>query len=253
MQKGFHTNRLLGSMILAGLLSASAAQAENDAAKSNHDRMNEKQTANATPTSVTDEAREAVDQVRGAADVLGKMKQDSQAQVLLERAQGLFIVPQYGRGAAVVGARGGEGLLVIRNGNDWAGPAFYDYGGLSVGAQAGGKGGSVVMVLMNERAVERFKKGDTEFSVNADAGLTIAEYSEAARASLSDKDIVVWSDTKGLFAGAAIGMTGVRRDVDDNRAYYNKPASVEQIFMGSVKNPHSKQLHEELPGQVAAR
>lgn len=252
MQKAFHRNRLLGSMILSGLLSASAAQAENEAAKTGHDRMNEGRAASAAPANISDEAREAVDQVRGAAEVLGKMKQDPQAEALLGRAQGLFIVPQYGRGAAVVGARGGEGVLVIRNGNDWAGPAFYDYGGLSVGLQAGGKGGALVMVLMNERAVERFK-GDTDFSVNADAGLTIVEYSEAAQASLPNNDIVVWSDTEGLFAGAAIGMTGVRRDADDNRAYYNRPASVEQIFMGSVKNPHSKQLHEELPGQVAAR
>ena len=252
MQKGFHTHRLLGSMILAGLLSASAAHAENDAENRNYDRINQDRTTDSAPANLTDEAREAIDQVRGATEVLSKMKQDTDAQALLDRAQGVFIVPQYGRGAAVVGARGGEGVLVVRNANGWAGPAFYDYGGLSIGAQAGGQGGSLVMVLMNQRAVDSFK-GDTDFSVNADAGLTIAEYSEAAQASLPDKDIVVWSDTEGLFAGAAVGMTGVRWDADDNRAYYNKPASVEQIFMGSVKNPNSKQLHEELPDQVAAR
>lgn len=263
MQKHFHRSRILGSAVLAGLLSAGAVQAESDKDGMNHEKekmthenKDRGQTTAITGAAVqardTDEAREAIEQVQGAAEVLGKMKQDPGTEALLERAQGLFILPQYGRGAAVVGARGGEGVLVIRNEDDWAGPAFYDYGGLSVGAQAGGKGGSIVMILMTEEAVEGFK-GDTDFSVTADAGLTIAEYSEQAQASLPNNDVVVWSDTEGLFAGAAIGMTGIRRDADDNRAYYDKAASVDQIFMGSVTNPHSQELHEELPSQVAAR
>lgn len=256
MQKYFHRSRILGSAVLAGLLSAGAAQAENEKDRMNHESTDRAQ-ATATPGAGvqardTDEAREAIAQVQGATEVLSEMKQDPGTEALLERAQGLFILPQYGRGAAIVGARGGEGVLVVRNDNGWAGPAFYDYGGLTVGAQAGGKGGSIVMILMTEEAVEGFK-GDTDFSVTADAGLTIAEYSEQAQASLPDNDVVVWSDTEGLFAGAAIGMTGIRRDADDNRAYYDRTASVDQIFMGSVTNPHSKELHEELPSQVAAR
>ncbi|MDY6946428.1 MAG: lipid-binding SYLF domain-containing protein [Pseudomonadota bacterium] len=245
----YYRFRLVGPAVLAGLLASGAAGAENtDTSTPNQPNVS----AGVTQTKNTEEAREATEQVSAATHVISSMKQQAGVESLLERANGLFIVPKYGRGAAVVGARGGEGVLVVRNEDSWSGPAFYDYGGLSIGAQAGGKGGSLVMLLMSERAVERFK-GDADFSVNADAGLTIAEYSEAAQASLPNKDIVVWSDTEGLFAGAAIGVTGVRRDTDDNRAYYNQAATVEQIFMGSVTNPHAQELHDELPDRVAAR
>lgn len=250
MQKHLHAFRFVGPMALAGVIAVGSAQAENKGAA---DARQTNAARGAAHANMTDEAREATEQVSAATDAISSMKQQAGIEHFLRRAHGVFIVPQYGRGAAIVGARGGEGVLVVRNQEGWSGPAFYDYGGLSIGAQAGGEGGSIVMLLMSERAVERFK-GDGDFSLNADAGLTIAEFSENAQASLTNQDVVVWSDTKGLFAGAALGVTGIRRDPDDNRAYYdNRAATAEQIFTGMVTNPHAKQLHDELPDRVAAR
>lgn len=255
MQTRLNDARFLKAAVLAGLLAgASAAAGTEDAQGMPQATANDTASEDANMQARgSDESREAAQQVTAATEVLSKMKGDAGTQGLLERAQGVFIVPQFGRGAAVVGARGGEGVLVVRNGGDWTGPVFYDYGGLSVGAQAGGKGGSIVMLLMSERAVDRFQD-DTDFSLTADAGLTIAEYSQSAQASVTDDDIVVWSDTEGLFAGAAIGVTGIRPDPDDNRAYYNQEAaSTEQIILGSVTNPQAEQLREQLPGKVASR
>lgn|SRR5512138_1039051 len=246
-------NRLLSAAMFAAFLASGSASAQDEGTSYTPRATAPGSETAQAHTNRTEEAREAADQVTAAAELLSSMKEAEGTQSLLEQAQGLFIVPDYGRGAAVVGARGGEGILVVRNAGEWAGPAFYDFGGLSVGAQVGGQRGSMVMFLMSDQAVERFKEDNTDFALTADAGLTIVEYSESAHATLTESDVVVWSDAEGLFGGAAIGVTGIRHDADDNRAYYEEDASAEQIIMGSVTNPHAEQLHEQLPSQVASR
>jgi lipid-binding SYLF domain-containing protein len=83
------------------------------------------------------------------------------------------------------------------------------------GAQAGGAGGSFAMLLMNERATDAFRNKNA-FALNADAGLTIVDYSADTQASAGRGDAIIWSDTVGLFAGASIGVSGIVRDEDEN-------------------------------------
>jgi lipid-binding SYLF domain-containing protein len=60
--------------------------------------------------------------------------------------------------------------------------------------------------------------------------------------------VVVWSDTKGLFGGAAVGATRLARDERANQAYYNRTdVTPEQILSGLVANPNSNRLREVLP------
>ena len=33
-------------------------------------------------------------------------------------------------------------------------------------------------------------------------------------------DVIVWSDTEGLFTGATIGVSDIQFDEEDNRAFY---------------------------------
>lgn len=192
-------------------------------------------------------------QVAEATEAVNQMKRDPELLQMLEQAEGVFIIPTFGKAAAMIGARGGDGVLLVRNGNEWSGPAFYDFGSLSIGAQAGGAVGPIAMLLMSERAVDAFKEGQTNFSLDANAGVTIADYSRAAQGSLNKSDIVLWSDTEGLFAGASLAVSGIRRDDAAIEAYYNQRATVQQIFAGQVNNPQSDTLREELPSQTAAR
>jgi lipid-binding SYLF domain-containing protein len=189
------------------------------------------------------EQAEARQEVTKAMQVVQKMKADPRLTETLQRAKGVFLVPRFGEGALVVGAQGGEGVLVARDGNDWSNPVFYDFGGLTLGAQAGGAGGSMALILMTDEAVNRFKS-DREFSLNADAGVTFGMWSRRGQASAGKvKDVIVWSDTKGAFAGASVGISDIEWDDDANQAYYQKKdVTTQQILDGTVTNPHSNVL-----------
>ena len=186
----------------------------------------------------TDALRDAKNDVLDAVQVVQRMKSDPEMAALLQQARGVFIMPNYGRGALGIGAQGGEGVFVTRQGANFSNPVFFNLAGISVGAQAGGAGGPLAMLLMTDRAVQKFTSGRT-FSINADAGLTIVDYSERAQASAGKvQDIVVWSGTRGAYAGASIGLTGITVDDESNRAYYGRnDVTPSQILGGNIRNP----------------
>ncbi len=69
---------------------------------------------------------------------------------LVRNARGVFIAPQILKGAFVIGASGGSGVLVSRDRlkDQWAGPAFYTIGSASFGFQIGGNASEVVLLAM---------------------------------------------------------------------------------------------------------
>jgi lipid-binding SYLF domain-containing protein/predicted outer membrane protein len=193
-----------------------------------------------------DAARErdkAQDTVSEAVQSVQRMKADPRVMALLPQAKGVFILPDYGRAGLVLGGQGGRGVLVTRDGDGWTDPVFYNLAGASVGAQLGGSAGRLALLLMSDEAVRRFRS-DRTFSLNADAGLTVGHAARRRQASAGKiEDIVVWSDTEGLYAGASVGVTGVKVDLEANRAYYGRPGvTVAQILQGEVQNPRHNVL-----------
>ena len=200
-----------------------------------------------------EQEREANELLTDAASVVEQMKQDEDLAGLMDEARGVFIVPRFGRGAVIVGARGGEGVLLTQDSNarDWNNPVFYDTGSVSFGAQIGGSGGAVAMLLMSDEAVKEFMQ-DNNFSINAEAGLTIIDYSKAVEAAAGMGDIVYWSDQKGAYAGAALSVTDVNLDEEENRAIYGDRFQVDQVIEGKarmdVRNRHVENLKQKLSG-----
>jgi lipid-binding SYLF domain-containing protein len=187
--------------------------------------------------------------VNDAVRTLGAMKSDPQVLGMLREAKGVFIVPNYGRGAFLVGGQGGEGVMVARTDGKWSNPVFYNIGGISLGAQFGAEGGHIAMLLMTDRAVNSFKQ-QNNFALNADAGLTIIDYSARASGSAGMGDIVLWSDTAGAYVGASLSVTDVSYDDNANRAYYRSTnVSAQRILNGEVMNsrPSAAQLKTMLP------
>jgi len=199
------------------------------------------------------DARDGQEQVNEALKVVKQMKKDPKLTDLLQQAQGVYIVPDFGRAAMGVGGRGGEGVLLLKRNGEWSGPAFYNFGRVSAGLQAGVDAGSIAMLLMTQDAVQPFTSQKNNFSLDATAGLTVVNYAAQGRATAGEPDVITWSDTEGLFAGASIGVSGFTRDEDENRAYYKKQATTQQIFSGNVKNPHADALKDALPTRTAQR
>jgi lipid-binding SYLF domain-containing protein len=186
-----------------------------------------------------------VEDVREAAAVIRQMRTqtDGDAAQLLEQARGVFVVPDYATAALLAGVSGGEGVLLTKRDGEWGNPAFYDIGRLSVGVQVGAAAGSIVLVLMSDKAVESFKQEENTFSLTADAGLSIVNWSAWAQGEVGrEGDIVMWTDVEGLMGAVAVGVSGVSWDEEENAAYYGRPVTMAQILEGEVKSPHEDEV-----------
>ena len=190
---------------------------------------------------------DARDIVNGAVKVVDQMKSDQDVARLLKKAKGVYIVPDFGRGGFIVGGRGGAGVMLAKHDGKWTDPAFFDFGGVSVGAQAGGSGGSVAFILMSRDAVNAFKSGN-QFSLNGGAGLSIVNYSANAQTSAGKGDIVFWSDTEGAYAGATISVSDISWADDNNRGYYGKKVSPKKLIGGQVAAKKGQKLKTALQG-----
>ncbi|CCD91554.1 hypothetical protein BRAO375_1590017 [Bradyrhizobium sp. ORS 375] len=185
--------------------------------------------------------------VNEAAQMIKTMQKDPELAQAMKNAKGLYLVPDFGRGAALVGVRGGAGLVTVRENGRWSDPAFYDFGAISVGPQVGASGGQVAFLLMSQGAVDAFKSGN-KFSLNAGAGLSIVNYSANSQASWGKGDIVMWSNTSGAYVGATISVTDINWDDDNNRTYYGRNVDMTKILDGAVSNAGAHDLKAALPG-----
>lgn len=185
--------------------------------------------------------------VNNAAHAVRDAEQNSRIAELMKHAKGVFVIPSYSQGALIIGASGGEGVLLVREHGTWSDPAFYSVGSVSFGAQAGGKAGEVVMLLMTDKAVHDFENA-RNFSLNGNVGLTIANFSAQANTGSNKDDVIVWSNVTGAEAGAKIGGNGLGRDQNMDQSYYGKSLTTAQILQGQANNPKADKLRNALPG-----
>lgn len=171
---------------------------------------------------------------------------------LLAAARGVYIVPVYGRAALGVGAAGGSGVLMIRRPDGhWGNPAFFTIGGISLGLQAGAEGGAIALLLMNQKAVDSFRKRNN-FALGADAGLTVVNYSVVAAGSTAG-DVLAWSGGQGLFGNAAtLSVNDIRCNQELMQAYYGKPVPAQQVLGGAAPDPRADALRTALGGRGQA-
>jgi lipid-binding SYLF domain-containing protein len=196
-----------------------------------------------------DDLNDALEQVREANKLVAQMKADPGVISLLKQAKGVFLVPDYGSGSLIVGGAGGQGFLLARRNGTWSDPVFYDLGSVSLGLQAGAKAGQIAMILMSDKAVNQFK-ADNSFSLNANAGLTVVNYSARAQSSAGKGDIVVWSDVEGASAGVNVSATDISADESANQGFYNSTqATPAAIINGTVTadRPAAASLKASLP------
>ena len=191
----------------------------------------------------------ATRRVNEAVAVVRRMEADSTMRKVAANAQGVFIVPTYGRAAFGVGGQGGTGVLLIKKSDGrWSDPAFYTIGGINIGAQAGAEVDPIAFTLNNDKAVQRFTEKNN-FSLSADAGLTVLNWNKVAEGSTGAGDVTAWAGTKGLFGNiATVGVNDIHFNQRANNAYYHQTqnVSITDVISGKVKNPGSDSLKQAL-------
>ncbi|MBV9784521.1 MAG: lipid-binding SYLF domain-containing protein [Acidisphaera sp.] len=163
---------------------------------------------------------------------------------LLRRAKAVLVFPNVVKAGFVVGAEGGQGVLLAHRGGGWSDPAFYVMGSLTLGPQVGGQIGPVVLIIMSQRAYDALL-GSNTFSLKATADLAVVDFARISEAPLTPPDIVVWTHAAGLFAGLTVGGTDIKQRTEYDEAYYGRPVTAAQIVTGA-RAPGARALRGSL-------
>ena len=120
----------------------------------------------------------------------------------------------------------------------------------SVGYQIGGSSTDIVMLFMNDHALQSLMSD--KFKVGADASVAAGPVGRNAAAGTDLKlnaEILSYSRSKGIFAGVSLDGAVMQADKSGDRAMYGDDVNRHEILHGKVAVPASaRALVEELGG-----
>jgi len=164
---------------------------------------------------------------------------------ILREARGLVILRETKAGL-ILGGKNGSGVALVKWTNGWSAPAFYRVREAGIGLQAGWQSATFVHVLMTEAAVSALRTNDFRFGVGLRITSGPRTVGDEAKTSSLGSDVLVYSDTGGLFGGLAVEGGVLKPDDSANRAYHGRVAT-EILFPagpapGSPPGPISEML-----------
>lgn len=147
---------------------------------------------------------------------------------LLQRAEGIAVLPEVVKAGAFLGGRGGTGVLLLRQADgSWSNPLFVGIGAGSVGWQFGVQASDIVLVFTTRRSIEGIADG--KVTLGGDAAAVAGPVGRSATAATSmtfDAEVYSYSRARGLFAGVSLeGSVLFIRD-RSNARFYDKPGVV---------------------------
>ncbi|MBI3682319.1 MAG: lipid-binding SYLF domain-containing protein [Acidobacteria bacterium] len=170
-------------------------------------------------------------------------KDNSIPEELLRKSACAVIVPGVKKGAFIFGGKYGRGFVFCRKPNGvWSAPGAVRVEGGSFGLQIGGSETDVVMLVMNERGVDKLL--GSKFTVGGDAsaaagpvGRTISAETDARMRA----EILTWSRARGVFAGISLQGATLRPDHTAIQGMYRKDLDNKAIVKGNVTAPKAAQ------------
>jgi len=157
---------------------------------------------------------------------------------VLEHAKCIAVVPHMVKGGFVFGAKGGKGVATCRTANGWSAPAFITISGGSWGLQIGVEAVDVVMIIQNEKGMQRLLSSN--FQVGGDASAAagpVGRHAEAGTDWKMDTEILTYSRAKGAFAGLTLEGASLRQDNDSRQALYGPNVTTRALLLGKVPVP----------------
>jgi lipid-binding SYLF domain-containing protein len=166
---------------------------------------------------------------------------------LLESAKCIAIIPGDKKFAFIFGGSYGRGLATCRTGHGWSAPMFVAIDSGSVGYQIGGSSTDIVMLFMNDHALQSLMSD--KFKMGADASVAAGPVGRSAAAGTDLKltaEILSYSRAKGIFAGVSLDGAVMQADKSGDKAIYGDDVNRHEILDGKVAVPESAQalLHE---------
>jgi lipid-binding SYLF domain-containing protein len=161
-------------------------------------------------------------------------------QDLLSTAKCIAIIPGDVKFAFVFGGSYGRGLATCRTEHGWSAPIFVAIDGGSVGYQIGGSSTDIVMLFMNDHALQSLLSD--KFKLGADASVAAGPVGRNANAGTDLKlnaEILSYSRAKGVFAGVSLDGAEMQADKSGDESMYGHDVDRHEILNGKVAVPAS--------------
>jgi len=221
---------------------ANDQQRKNAATNDENAADQEKENAKNAPTKAASEHDKAVARLDDAAkdvDQLLAAPDNGIPDSVFTKAKCVAVVPSMIKGGFIFGAEHGRGVASCRlaNGN-WSAPVFFEMTGGSWGAQIGAEGVDLTMLIMNQNGMNQLLSSKWKLGGSASAAAGPVGRQAAADTSLKiNTEILTYSRSRGLFAGATINGSNIKEDDDAMRAYYGRTIGFRPVLTGQVKDP----------------
>jgi SH3 domain-containing YSC84-like protein 1 len=194
--------------------------------------------------------------VREAATVITELRSAPDSGIpesIWNRARCVAVMPGVKKAAFVVGGEFGEGVVSCRTSEGWSAPVFLSLEKGSFGAQIGAESTDVVLLVMNDRGIERLLQD--KVTLGADASLAAGPVGRSGAAATDAQlaaEMLSYSRARGLFAGIDLSGGVLRSDKDANNAFYGHAVPERDILLGReriVAPPVTRSLVSALTGQ----
>jgi SH3 domain-containing YSC84-like protein 1 len=179
---------------------------------------------------------------------------DDIPQQLLDKAECVIVLPSVIKFAFVFGGSYGRGAMICRSGENfsgpWGAPTMMALEGGSFGLQAGGQATDYVLLVMNPRGADSILSSKVKLGagISAAAGPKGRDVMAATDVALR-AEVLSYSRSRGLFAGAFLDGSTLRPDNDANKKLYHRRniTAKEIVLKGEVSPPSAaKELVSEL-------
>jgi lipid-binding SYLF domain-containing protein len=186
------------------------------------------------------------DRVQNAGTVMTEILNvpDNIPQELLDKAACVIVLPSVLKFAIVFGGSYGRGVMTCRGGKDfdgpWAAPTMMALEGGSFGFQLGGQATDFVLLVMNPRGADSVLSSKVKLGVGiaAAAGPKGRDASAATDAAFR-AEILSYSRSRGLFAGAYLDGSTLRPDNNANQKLYGQKLTAKEIVLEGKVAPSS--------------
>jgi lipid-binding SYLF domain-containing protein len=195
-------------------------------------------TSTAFAASTKDDLQGRIDSARTVLDQIMSARDSTVPSGILRMATCVAVVPSMKKGAVLVGAQYGQGVVTCRTGHGWSAPVFIRMAGGSFGFQLGGQATDLILIAVNDKGMQDLLK--SKFKIGGDASAAAGPVGRQGDADTDWKlnaELLSYSRAKGLFAGIDLDGTSVSQNKEDTELYYGTPEDFTKVLGGGVPVP----------------
>jgi lipid-binding SYLF domain-containing protein len=193
------------------------------------------------------EARESLADATNVYKEVAGGRQGSLPESIRKQAKCVAIFPKVVTVSLGIGGTHSDGVGFCKTkSGQWENPMFLNLTGGNIGLQAGVKSADVVMFLTGDEAANDLRAG--RFRVGGNVSAVAGSFDRSF--SIPAAQVVAYSRTEGLFAGASVDGVNINRDEDTELAFYGVPNPSMTAALPSDREHLVGNLRDQLPSSI---